>query len=92
MSSPSPLGSFSGCTAIKVGTPKPRLYSSRTSVPGDFMKNIDADVIGNYYGEGKDNHVDNKELIEINEAIRFHPIEIIGYDLRESMTAMTKIV
>lgn len=58
----------------------------------DFMKKIDSDVIGKSYGEGKDNGVDNKELIEINEAIRFHPIELVGYDLRESMTAMTKII
>ncbi|MHB1197756.1 MAG: ketol-acid reductoisomerase [Lutibacter sp.] len=58
----------------------------------DFMKKIDTDVIGKKYGEGKDNGVDNKELIEINEAIRFHPIELVGYDLRESMTAMTKII
>ncbi len=58
----------------------------------DFMKGIDTDVIGKKYGEGKDNGVDNKELIEINEAIRFHPIEMVGYDLRESMTAMTKII
>jgi ketol-acid reductoisomerase len=58
----------------------------------DFMKNIDTDVIGKKYGEGKDNGVDNKELIEINEAIRFHAIELVGYDLRESMTAMTKII
>lgn len=58
----------------------------------DFMKKIDSDVIGKRYGEGKDNGVDNKELIEINEAIRFHPIELVGYDLRESMTAMTKII
>jgi ketol-acid reductoisomerase len=58
----------------------------------DFMKKIDTDVIGKKYGEGKDNGVDNKELIEINEAIRFHAIELIGYDLRESMTAMTKII
>lgn len=58
----------------------------------DFMKKIDTDVIGKKYGEGKDNGVDNKELIEINEAIRFHEIELIGYDLRESMTAMTKII
>ncbi|MHB1148176.1 MAG: ketol-acid reductoisomerase, partial [Lutibacter sp.] len=55
----------------------------------DFMKKIDTDVIGKKYGEGKDNGVDNKELIEINEAIKFHPIELVGYDLRESMTAMT---
>ncbi|MGV8944837.1 MAG: ketol-acid reductoisomerase [Lutibacter sp.] len=58
----------------------------------NFMKGIDSDVIGKKYGDGKDNGVDNKELIEINEAIRFHPIELIGYDLRESMTAMTKII
>lgn len=58
----------------------------------DFMKKIDTDVIGKKYGEGKDNGVDNKELIDINEAIRFHAIELVGYDLRESMTAMTKII
>ena len=58
----------------------------------DFMKKIDTDVIGKKYGEGKGNGVDNKELIEINEAIRFHDIELVGYDLRESMTAMTKII
>ncbi|MDO9275373.1 MAG: ketol-acid reductoisomerase, partial [Lutibacter sp.] len=58
----------------------------------DFMKKIDTDVIGQKYGEGKDNGVDNKELIEINEAIRFHAIELVGYDLRESMTAMAKII
>lgn len=57
----------------------------------DFMKKIDTDVIGKKFGEGKDNHVDNKELIAINEAIRFHPIEIIGYELRASMTAMTEL-
>ncbi len=33
---PQPLrsGSFSGCTAISVGMPKPRVYSTRTSEPG----------------------------------------------------------
>ncbi len=56
----------------------------------DFMKNIDLDVIG----KGIDNHagVDNKKLIEINEALRSHPVEIIGKELRASMTAMKKIV
>ena len=33
-----------------------------------------------------------KELIEVNAAIRNHPVEDIGAYLRESMTAMTKIV
>jgi len=57
----------------------------------DFMANIDTDVIGKKYGAESDNIVDNKTLIAINEAIRFHPIEIIGYELRASMTAMTKL-
>jgi len=58
----------------------------------DFMKKVATNVIGNKFGAENDNGVDNKELIDVNEAIRFHPIEIIGYELRESMTAMTKIV
>jgi ketol-acid reductoisomerase len=58
----------------------------------DFMKKIDTDVIGKKYGEGKDNGVDNQTLIAVNEEIRFHPVEIIGSELRESMTAMIKIV
>ncbi|RKD87859.1 ketol-acid reductoisomerase [Mangrovibacterium diazotrophicum] len=58
----------------------------------EFMKTIDTDVIGETYGEGYDNGVDNKQLIAVNEIIRFHPVELIGYELRESMTAMKKIV
>ncbi len=58
----------------------------------DFMKGIDTDVIGKAFGEGLGNGVDNQELIAINEELRYHPVEIIGSDLRESMTAMIKIV
>ena len=58
----------------------------------DFMKKIDTDVIGKYYGEGKDNSVDNQKLIAVNDEIRYHPVEIIGAELRESMTAMIKII
>jgi len=58
----------------------------------DFMAKIDSDVIGKPYGAGKDNHVDNKQLIGVNETIRFHPVEMIGYELRESMTAMKNII
>ncbi len=58
----------------------------------EFMKKIDSNVIGQKFGAGKDTGVNNKELIYINEEIRFHPIEIIGYELRESMTAMTKVI
>ena len=56
------------------------------------MKGIETDVIGAQYGAGKDNGVDNRELIRINEEIRYHMVEIIGSELRESMTTMTKIV
>lgn len=58
----------------------------------DFMKNISTDVIGKAFGTGKGNGVDNQTLIAVNEEIRYHPVEIIGYELRASMTAMTKIV
>ncbi|MFK5878456.1 MAG: ketol-acid reductoisomerase [Flavobacteriaceae bacterium] len=57
----------------------------------DFMKKIDTDVIGKKFGEGEDLGVDNQELIMINEQIRFHQVEVIGYELREAMTAMVKI-
>jgi ketol-acid reductoisomerase len=57
----------------------------------DFMKKMDADVIGKNYNAGKDNGVDNKKLIAINEVIRFHPIEIVGAELREAMTSMKQI-
>ena len=55
-----------------------------------FMSKISSDVIGKPFMKGK-NDLDNQKLIIINEMIRFHPIEIIGYDLRESMTNMKKI-
>jgi len=58
----------------------------------DFMKEIDAEVIGKKYGEDNDNGVDNQKLIAINEEIRFHPVEIIGAELRESMTSMINIL
>ncbi|HBL73756.1 MAG: ketol-acid reductoisomerase [Bacteroidetes bacterium GWF2_42_66] len=58
----------------------------------DFMSKIDTNVIGKNFNEGKDNHVDNKELIAINDAIRFHDVEIIGAELREAMDAMEAII
>lgn len=57
----------------------------------DFMKEIKSDVIGKGLSL-KDQGVDNKKLIDINEIIRYHPVEMIGYELRASMTAMKKIV
>jgi ketol-acid reductoisomerase len=57
----------------------------------DFMKEIKSDVIGKGLS-ANDQGVDNKQLIDINEIIRYHPVEMIGYELRASMTAMKKIV
>ena len=58
----------------------------------DFMKKIDTDVIGKNFNEGKNAHVDNKELIEINDEIRYHDVEIIGAELREAMESMKSII
>ncbi len=55
----------------------------------DFMKSVSTDVIGMSYSEG--NHVDNKELIQVNDAIRNHRIESVGKRLRAAMTAMKAI-
>ncbi|MEO0436047.1 MAG: ketol-acid reductoisomerase [Pseudomonadota bacterium] len=56
----------------------------------DFMADIETDVIGS--GMGGDATVDNQELIRVNEAIRSHPVEVVGQTLRGYMTAMTSIV
>merc|ERR1719408_289880 len=57
----------------------------------DFMSNIDIDVIGTKYNSSGSNGVDNKTLIAVNEAIRSHPVEVIGKELRGYMTDMEKI-
>lgn len=57
----------------------------------DFMKTVETDIIGEKYGEGKDNGVDNVKLITVNKALREHPVEVVGARLRESMTAMKPI-
>ncbi len=59
---------------------------------GDFMKGIQTDVIGEVFGEGQDNGVDNARLIAVNKSIREHPVEVVGARLRASMTAMKPIV
>jgi ketol-acid reductoisomerase len=57
----------------------------------DFMKKIDTDVIGKNFNTGKDGGVDNKTLIAINAVIRYHPVELIGEELRQAMTDMKTI-
>ena len=56
----------------------------------DFMASIETDVIGE--GMGSDTAVDNQELIRVNDAIRSHPVEVVGKTLRGYMTAMKSIV
>ena len=56
-----------------------------------FMKKIDTDVIGKGL-KLADEGVDNAELIAVNEAIRSHPIEVVGKKLRTYMTAMKKVI
>lgn len=58
----------------------------------DFMKKVDTNVIGKPFNSGKDNHVDNMELIRVNEAIRNTEVEYIGAELREAMESMKPIL
>ncbi len=58
---------------------------------GDFMSKVRGDVIGRGI-DAADNGADNRRLIEVNDAIRRHPVEQIGRTLRGYMTAMQKIV
>ena len=57
----------------------------------DYVKKAPSNLIGRPFNNGN-NGVDNKELIAVNAIIRNHPVEEIGTYLRESMTAMKKIV
>ena len=57
----------------------------------DFMKKITKEDLGEVYGAGKGNGVDNVKLIAVNKGIRQHPTEIIGAWLREHMTGMAEI-
>ena len=56
-----------------------------------FMTGITSDVIGKGL-DVADNGVDNARLIEVNEAIRSHPVEAIGSVLRGHMADMKRIV
>lgn len=55
-----------------------------------FMPSVATDVIGRGLGEAS-NQVDNAKLIEVNEAIRNHPVEYIGEELRSYMSDMKRI-
>ncbi|MBU3823631.1 MAG: ketol-acid reductoisomerase [Candidatus Oceanisphaera merdipullorum] len=55
-----------------------------------FMPKVSTNVIGKGF-EVETNSVDNRRLIDVNEAIRNHPVEIIGKTLRSYMTDMQNI-
>ena len=57
----------------------------------DFMKTVNTDVIGKTI-ECRDNGVNNVELIETNESIRYTGVEAIGEELRSYMSAMKQII
>ncbi|WP_462151200.1 ketol-acid reductoisomerase [Pseudoalteromonas xiamenensis] len=56
-----------------------------------FMATVKADVIGKGL-ENSTNQVDNQKLIRVNQALRSHPVEVIGTTLRGYMSAMKSIV
>ncbi|RRJ82235.1 ketol-acid reductoisomerase [Aestuariirhabdus litorea] len=57
----------------------------------DFMQTVDTDVIGAGL-KVSSNSVDNRQLVDINERIRSHGVEVIGKQLRAYMTDMKRIV
>jgi len=44
--------------------------------------------MGKNFNEGKDNGVDNKEIIAVNKVLRSHTIEKVGEVLRAAMSDM----
>jgi ketol-acid reductoisomerase len=54
-----------------------------------FMDKIDLNVIGKPFD---DSETDNQELIQVNRAIRTHPVEIVGAELRSAMQGMKAIL
>lgn len=57
----------------------------------DFMSTVETDIIGTNFNAGKDNGVDNRTIIAVNEALRSHDIEFVGAELRQAMTDMKAI-
>ena len=56
-----------------------------------FMPSIDLSLIGKGL-EVTSNSVENKQLVDVNAAIRNHGVETVGAELRQYMTAMKAIV
>ena len=65
-------------------------HSARPFLEKEFMPSIKADVIGKGLNV-KDNSVDNRQLVQINDALRSHSVEVVGHKLRGYMTGMKAI-
>ena len=65
--------------------------SARPFLEEHFMPHVSADVIGRGLNTN-DLAVDNRQLVEMNAAIRNHSIEIVGRKLRGYMTGMKSII
>lgn len=66
-------------------------HSARPFLKEKFMPGIKADVIGRGLSLN-DLSVDNRQLVEVNAALRDHSVEVVGRKLRGYMTGMKSIV
>jgi ketol-acid reductoisomerase len=57
----------------------------------DLMPKVTTAVVGKIFAEGEGTQVDNRKLIEVNQAIRNHPVEIVGATLRAGMSGMKSL-
>ena len=57
----------------------------------DYVSKLSLETLGEGLKENS-NGVDNIRLIEVNEAIRNHQVEVVGKKLRGYMTDMKRIV
>lgn len=65
--------------------------AARPLLEAELMPSLQADVIGKGL-QTNDMSVDNRQLVQVNDAIRQHPIEQVGARLRGHMTGMKSIV
>ena len=65
--------------------------AARPLLAEHIMPNIGTDLLGKGL-DNADNGVDNTRLVEVNKALREHPVEVIGQKLRGYMKDMKAIV
>ena len=65
--------------------------TARPFLEEHFMPSVGADVIGKGLTVN-DLSVDNRQLVEVNAALRDHSVEVVGRKLRSYMTGMKSII